>query len=230
MKRSLTLTVESLETISELPGYWTPENLAKLLDRLEFEDRENVSEDQLRDYAIMALQDLDCADAARALIDITLGSSLSEGKKQNISEEMEAERLWEEYPDLSCHEPIFNAQTLLATAFPSAQTPETYRIVASLTGKDAATQAYLKSLPNHAPPEALIVRCFAAASPDSAILNRLFEDQITGGNFPEAEHLVWQILASPAASGTGLSLTLYSPIRWSKPLEEGLSVDCLIEG
>lgn len=224
----LTFSIETVEAVSELPGFWSPDKLRALLETLEFDGLEDVTEDQLRDYAVMSLQDLECSEAARVLIELVLGNRLSDGKKQNIAEEMEVERLWEEYPDLSCHEPIFNAQVLLAQAFPSAQSPEVNLVKATLRPGDAASKVALKEALSKGPlPEATIVRCIAAASPENAILNRLFEDQIAGQSFPEAEHLVWHI-ETDATQTAEVSLSLFSPHRWTDALEEGQTVDCRV--
>ena len=224
MKLTYKVTINSVKSVSELPNYWTTEKLKQLLENLEFDGITGISDDQLRDYATMVLQDLDCADAARVLIDLTLGNQLSNGKKQNISEEMESDRLWEEYPDLSCHEPIFNAQVLLSQAFPSTQQPEVNLIEATLQPIDTNSASHLKSLSQPNPPEAFIVRCLAAASAVNAILIRLFEDQINGDQFPEAEHIVWQVQSEfiqiDNEKFPALKLTLYSPIRWTETLEE----------
>ncbi|EDY81299.1 hypothetical protein VDG1235_917 [Verrucomicrobiia bacterium DG1235] len=230
MSQKFSFTINSINTVSELPGAWTPKHSSELLKRLEFEGAADVTEDQLQEYAVMALQDLECPEAARALLDVVLGNKLSDGKKQNVSEEMESERLWEEYPDLSCHEPIFNAQVLLNKAFPSVPTPEVNLVRATLRPLDQAAEALLKEIASPNLPEAFITRCIAAASSETSILNRLFEDQVAGGPFPEAEHLVWHIQTEKAPAEdkfrAGYVLSLFSPIRWTESLEEDNVTEC----
>lgn len=224
MPAKFSFVIQSVKIVSELPGTWNPADCLGLLNHLEFEGAADIPEAQLKEYAAMALQDLEGPEAARALLDITIGNRLSDGKKQNASEEMQTDRLWEEYPDLSCHEPIFNAQVLLSQAFSSVPTPEVNLVHATLRPMDPASEARLKELSTPSLQEAFVARCIAAASSETSILNRLFEDQLAGGPFPEAEHLVWQIqtekLPAEGSLRAGISLSLYSPIRWTESLEE----------
>lgn len=230
MTPTFSFAIDSIKTVSELPGTWTPQDCLKLLAELEYEGASDLPEAELRDYATMSLQDRDCAEAALALLNVVIGDRLSAGKKQNVSEEMQSERLWEEYPDLSCHEPIFNAQVLLNQAFDSIPKPEARLIQATLRPVDQASEAHLRELAKPNPPEAFIARCIAAASSETSILNRLFEDQIAGQPFPEAEYLVWQVqskqLPAEGSLRPGLALTLFSPVRWTESLKQGTVIEC----
>lgn len=78
---------------------------------------------------MMALQDLEDDDAAEILLDHIFGEKLPPGGKQNLANEMTEERPWEEYPDLSFHECIFNAQFLLNQAYPETQQPKINKVV-----------------------------------------------------------------------------------------------------
>ena len=79
-------------------------------------------------------------------------------------------------------------------------------------------------------PETVIVRCLAAASADDSILNRLFEDQIAGGAFPEAENIAWQVITDTlppeANKRQRRSISLFSPIRWTSDLEDDFEIEC----
>lgn len=224
------LTITSFETVDELPSTWPNEACLALLKQLEFADSESVEPNQLRDYAVMALQDLEIAEAAHALLDQAFGDKLPKGKKQNIAEDMQREPLWEEYPDLAYHEPIFNIQRLFNLAFEETPKPEVNRLQITLAPENPASEAYLSDILKSPKPEAFIVRCLTAALPDDSIVNRLFEDQIKGAEFPEAEHIVWHIQSDQTEKDSkgrqGYSLTLYSPQRWSNELEDAPQVIC----
>jgi len=229
MKPKFELTINAVEIVNQLPGSWPESDCLSLLKRLEFEGAEDLPKDQLNDYATMALQDFEPNEAAEALIEMLVGEKLSAGKRQNLCEDMTSERQWEEYPDLSYHEPIFNAQVLLNQAFSDTPTPEIHRVEATLDALNQAAEQILIDLKDNLP-EAIIVRCLAAATPEDSILNRLFEDQIEGGDFPEAENIAWQIVTetlAPAGSRRQRrKLSLYSPIRWTSGLEEDQAVEC----
>jgi len=198
MKPKFEIEIVSKSVVNELPHTWTNPECQSLLDALEFGDSSDIPPEQLRDYAIMGLQDLEDDEAAGVLLNHVFGESLSPGKKQSLAEEMTDERPWEEYPDLSCHERIFNAQFLLNQACPQTQQPEVNKLVLRLSSLNQPAEAYLQKHDSDTEgckiPEALIVRCLAAALPESAILNRLFEDQLKG-DVPstEAEHILWHV-------------------------------------
>lgn len=235
MKPKFELSINSVSVVHELPGTWSEKDYGSLLRQLEFDDAASIPADQLRDYAIMALQDLEDDQAARALVDFIFGDRLSEGKKQNLAEEMTTDRLWEEYPDLGCHERIFNAQILLNQAYPETPQPEINRVEVVLSSLNQAGDAYLQKHHSQASgksiPEALIVRCLASALPDNSILNRLFDEQIGGKvRFTEAEHILWHVYPEkvPAEGGRRerYRLTLYCPIRWTGELSDATIIEC----
>lgn len=235
MKPKFELEVLSVGMVHELPDTWTNAECKALLDALEFGDSADLPEDQLREYAVMALQDLEDDKAAGILLDHVFGDKLSSGKKQHLAEEMTDGRPWEEYPDLSCHKRIFNAQFLLNQAYPQTQQPEINRVVAVLSSLNQPAETYLKAhdpeAGGHKIPEALIVRCLAMALPERSILFRLFEDQITGAaTFSEAEHILWHVypkkLPADGLRGLRYELTLYCPTRWTGKLKKNTVVAC----
>jgi len=229
MKPKFELKINTVETVNELPESWSTAAYRELLTQLEFDGLEDVPEDQLRDYAVMALQDLEPADAAAALVELTIGDRLSDGRKQNLATDMPTDRCWEEYPDLSCHEAIFNAQILLNQAFPETPIPEINKVGAALSSLNQPAEQFLV---DHATaiPEAVLVRCLASAAAEDSILNRLFEDPIAGADFPEAENIAWQVITESlppeGSKRQRRSLSLYSPIRWTSDLEDDLAVEC----
>ncbi len=229
MKPKFELTINSIEIVTQLPGTWTDSDCLALLHQLEFDGADEIPTDQVREYAAMALQDLEPNEAAAALLNATLGTRLSAGQLQNLSEEMTSERQWEEYPDLSCHEPIFNAQVLLNQAFDETPQPEINKVDLTLCSLNPAGEQYLGEL-SATLPESFVVRCLAAATAEDSILNRLFEDQILGGTFPEAPHIAWNVLVETLPPEGNRRqrrmLSLYSPIRWTDDLKEDLTIEC----
>lgn len=229
MKPKFELKINTVETVNELPESWSTAGYLDLLKRLEFDGVDEVPIEQLRDYAIMALQDLEPPEAAAALIEMTIGDRLSDGRKQNLATEMPTDRCWEEYPDLSCHEAIFNAQILLNQAYSETPIPEINKVSATLSSLNQAAEQFLMDH-STAIPETVIVRCLASAAADDSILNRLFEDQIAGGDFPEAENIAWQVITETippeANKRQRRSISLFSPIRWTSDLEDDLAIEC----
>lgn len=230
MKHKFHLAITDFKTVDELPSTWPDKDCLALLQQLEFADSDSIEAGQFRDYAIMALQDLEIDEAAHALLDFAFGDKLAKGKKQNIAEDMQREPLWEEYPDLAYHEPIFNLQRLFNLAFEQTPKPEVNRLQITLTPETPASEAYLAEILSSAKPEAFIVRCLAAALPETSIVNRLFEDPILKAEFPEAEHIVWHVQSGPRGKDERgrqiYELTLFSPQRWSNDLEDSPPTLC----
>ncbi|MCF3650295.1 hypothetical protein [Synoicihabitans lomoniglobus] len=234
MKPKFELSILSVSVVSELPGTWSEDDCLKLLRHLEFDGAADLPPAERRDYAVMALQDKEDVAAAAALLGFAIGKKLNPGRTQNLAEEMTSDRMWEEYADLTLHEAIFNAQVLLHQAFPATPQPEINQIEITLRALNAAAHTYLDDLAA-APttqliPEPVVVRCIAAAMPPDAILHRLFEDQIAGAAFPEAENILWQTRGEVLPDGPDgkplRKVSLYSPIRWTTPLEEEWSAEC----
>ena len=67
--------------------------------------------------------------------------------------------------------------------------------------------------------EAPLVRLLACGLPDNAILNRLYEDQITGDSFAEAEGVLWQ-LNKLSQSGKDATYEIISSAFWFENLKE----------
>jgi len=229
MKPKFELTINNIEIANQLPGTWTDPECLALLQQLEFDGANDLPVHQLREYAAMALQDLEPSEAAAELLKSTIGTRLSTGKQQNLAEDMTTERQWEEYPDLSCHELIFNAQVLLNQAFEETPQPEINKVEATLSSLNQAAEQYLSNR-STALSEAFVVRCLASATAENSILNRLFEDQILAGAFPEAPHIAWNVITeSLTPEGNHRQrrkLSLYIPMRWTGDIEEDVSIEC----
>ena len=238
MKPKFEITINSVSLVNQVPGTWSEDDCLRFLQHLEFDGADAIAPAERREYAVMALQDKSEVEAATVLIEFLIGKKLNDGRTQNLAEEMTTDRMWEQYADLALHEPIFNAQVLLHQAFPATPQPEINQIGITLRAIDAAATDYLNDLAAASPPklipEAVVLRCIAAAMPPDAILNRLFDDQLAGAAFPEAETILWQTRGEALTDGgkPARKISLYSPIRWTSPLEEDRTAECtpFIEG
>ena len=221
MKYEFDVTVERFEKISSLPEGWTAASYRSLLKRLEFEGAESAADDELGAYAAMALQDFEPEEAAQKTLEHVLGGRMKPGQIRNLSEEMKDERQWELHPDMTCHEPIFNAQGLLNEAFPDVYpAPDVARASLVVSAK-ASPSASLLQEPIREP---FLVRLLAHGLPDSAILNRLFDAAIEKPPFPEASSIVWQFwteqLDKAGDGATRRRVSLYCPLYWIGDLED----------
>jgi hypothetical protein len=182
--------VVRFSVLKELEGVWTADDFLALLDLMEFGDTSGIDADELCDMCLLSLQDLHPRDAAALLLRYKLGDKLSKGEISNMSSEMLDEKLWEEDSDMTLHEQLFNVGSLLFTAFPKIF-PETdaVRVTLEITaGNESAEEVLSRPLS-----ESLLVRLLADGMDDSAVLHRLFDEQLAGQSFPEADSIVWTV-------------------------------------
>jgi len=70
----------------------------------------------------------------------------------------------------------------------------------------------------------VIVRLISNGLNETAILNRLYEEQISGDKFPEAENILW-ILKEISINEKERQYQIISSDLWFGQLEEGMSFD-----
>jgi hypothetical protein len=208
--------VEDFEEVHELPGSWPPEALRKVLAAAEFEDE--VAPEDLDDMALMALQDLELHEAAELVLGCVFGESVRPGVRQNLAGELDEDSPWEQFSDVSMQAGIFEAVVLLHRAFPKFYgTPDAVRIRARIAASDVETSKWLRT-----PHPSLLVRILSGGMPDSAVLARLYEDELKGTRFAAAADILWRVdmLEESFDQTPGeLELDVYSSRQWLSPLQ-----------
>ncbi len=204
MKPSFELTIDALDVVDELPGTWTDEKYREILTRLEIPDVGDLPPEELAEMCIMALQDLEPLEASELTLDVCLHGMLKDGQIRNAAHELRDEALWENYPDLKAHEPLFRGAWLVSKAFPQDfPTPTIARVDLRLAPLNEPARKRLSG----ALSEATVLRLLAGAMDSSSILMRMFGDQVNGAAFPEAESLLWTLeQASDSGAGVGLRI------------------------
>ncbi|MEQ9426449.1 MAG: hypothetical protein RJQ09_18650 [Cyclobacteriaceae bacterium] len=215
MKPHFDVVVKSFKRLSTLPGSWNSEDFKQLLDLTEYGDISDIPNDDLQDMATMALQDLDPEEAADLVIEYRLGNRLKAGQRQDLIQEMQGDEIWEEYGDMSLHEEIFNISTLMHQAFPKTF-PETEVFNAELHVKamnsDAKNQLDKIN-------ESFICRLVSDGMSDHCILYRLFDEQLAGKKFPEAEFIIWKYEVE-GLNDSEVMLSLLASDYWIKELKD----------
>ena len=131
-----------------------------------------------------------------------------------MSNEMLEEKLWEEEADMALHEQLFNIGSLLYAAFPRVvPTPDAVQVTLSVT----ATNEDAESLIVRPLTESLVVRLLADGMDRSAVLHRLFDEQLAGRTFPEAESIVWTVTCR-ATGPHAAEVDVISSGYWLDPL------------
>ena len=208
--------VDEFEELAQLEQSWTPTDYVSILTSLDIADAEKIDAAELKDMTLFALQDLNPPDAAAVLLKYKVGTKLSAGQIRNYSIESQHERLWEQSADLSLHQDMFAVASLLnsvnAMAFP---VPDALRVTFSIQCDDPSKLAIFNSDMDRA----ILVRMISAGMNESAILNRLFGDQIATGKVADADSIVWQI-AIEHSDPTKLQVRITSSAYWLRALRE----------
>lgn len=190
LKTEFEVQVVRFSILNQLEGVWLAPDFVALLELMEFDDIGAIDADDLRDMCLMSLQDLGPRDAAALLLHYKLGDKLSKGEISEMSIEMLDEKLWEEDSDMTLHEQLFNVGSLLSAAFPS-RFPECDAVRVSLqitAGNGLAEEVLSRPLG-----ESFLVRLLADGMDDGAVLHRLFDEQLAGRSFPEADSIIWVV-------------------------------------
>jgi len=213
------VTVKGLKKIYDLPGSWSEADYRNLLGELEIDGVGDLAGSDLFDVLLMALQDLEPEQAGERVLAYKLRHRVSRGVRDNIVQDLlEGQRAWEENPNLYLHADIFAACLLLHAAFPRVYAePDMMRLDLHLWAAGSAGKALLA-----APPEAAFVtRLLADGMSEKSILERLFDEQLAGRDFPEAEGIVWRAEFSElSADGSEALLTVYSSRHWLQALAD----------
>jgi hypothetical protein len=208
--------VDEFEELAELEQSWAPADYVSILTSLDIADAGKIDVDELRDMTLFALQDLNPPDAAAVLLKYKVGTKLSGGQIRNYSIDSQHERLWEQSADLSLHQDMFAVASMLnsvnAMAFP---VPDALRVTFSIQCDDASKLALF----NDEMDRAILVRMISAGMNESAILNRLFGDQIATGKVADADSIIWQIAVEQPDSAK-LQIQITSSAYWLRALRE----------
>jgi hypothetical protein len=187
-------TVErlSFQHLAALPNAWQNADYLALLTQLDYDSPEAIAPAELKEMCQLALTDLEPAEAAEQVLGYLVADQLTKGQTEQLAHQMETERLWEENPKLELHQHFFNATQLLYDAYNGKfPHPQAVEFKVKIT---AAAPADLALLDQHTP--TALLRLLAPGLSDRALLHRLFGDQLAGGEFPEAEAILWQLTPS----------------------------------
>ncbi|MFT6871875.1 MAG: hypothetical protein ACJAVN_000879 [Roseivirga sp.] len=211
MENSYQVQVLELKEVHELPKAWNSDALKNLLRLIEYDEVDEIAEDELKDMAIMALSDLDPDEAAVALLELRLGDRLNKGQRQNLSEELKGERLWEEYAQIQDHEELINVTCMLYWTFPKKYSqPDIVRIKLKIVANNSPSKKNLQHLT--AP---FVARLLNDGMDDHNLIYRLFDEQLASHKFMEAEHIVWTMDNQDYdTEGSSIELTIHTSWNW----------------
>lgn len=213
------VTQVALTSIYDMPASWDSTEYRNLLQQLEIEDIDDLSDADLFDILAMGLQDMEFEQAADLVLAHKLQANVTPGSRRNIIEDLlEDQRPWEQLSDIRLHSRVFAAAVLLNKVFPrSFSRPYMMKLILRLQALKPEAKQLLQS-----PPEAAFVtRLLADGMDEHSILERLFDEQLAAHSFPEAEGIIWRADydESPEANRDTALLTIYSSEHWLEDME-----------
>lgn len=178
--------ISDVKTVDELVGAWSNDDFVELLKRFNYEDADKVSPNELKDYLYLAIADYEPNEAAAILLDYRLSDKLTEGQIGNMSNEMEREKVAENYSDIYIHRQLFDVNQLLFKAyngkFPNSKATRVEFEAKETTGHEVE---FTKEIG---------LKALKGGLSDRSLVNRLFGDHLESDMpFPEAEGIVWEL-------------------------------------
>ena len=204
-------TVERLTfaTLTELPNSWQNKDYKALLEKMNYDNPDGISEAELKEMCLMSFTDLEPREAAEIALGYLFPEELNAGQIENLSHQMLTEKLWEENPELPLHKGFYQATQLLHDAyngtFPATKAVEFQVKVTAENPDDLALFAEAPAAP--------LVRLLAPGLSDKALINRLFSSQLEGNKFEEAKSMLWQLTITEKTANS-ITFDVVSSAYW----------------
>lgn len=223
MAAEFEINILSSKQVHTLPGIWPPETLRALLTLIEFEDVDEIEDRDLLDMTIMALQDLGNQLAGERVLEVIFGDTMRPGVRQNLVDDLQQNEPWEDFAVVSQQRGLFIAVVLLQQVFPNRYAePDALALQFMVSGPGDSSKLAARIADS-----AWLVRLLARGMPDTAPLNRLYEEELASGPFTDAAGLVWQCEVrepdtTPDSGHASVTVDLIGPNMWFESLTRGL--------
>lgn len=212
------LRIDEWAEIHELPDSWRAADLHEVLRLADFDDP--VTDEEAPDMAVMALQDLDEREACELVLTVVFGDAMSPGVRQNVTDDLQEDRPWQQFPGVDKQAGLFDAIVLLQRAFPRRfGIPDAIRLRLNVRSTNAETSDWLRRDQS----AALILRLLASGMEEDAVLKRLYEQELASDVFRDANAILWRTREVGGSDEAGSTARLYeicSSHQWLDPLED----------
>ncbi len=208
MKVNCKVSINAKAMINELPETWNHQDYLNILDLVGF-DAAGMAESEIKEMAMMSLADQEPEESAGLILKYRLSEKLSEGQIQQLSHEMQEDKVSEEYPDIFLHEALFNVNQLLFKSF-NGKFPNAHAIALDLDlrVKPANCMEQEEQVP------AIIIQALAEALGEHSAIARLYEDEISGRKaFTDAKGILWKFSKEKTGDNT-FHIRLFSSEYW----------------
>lgn len=220
MNKEFNIEILSVVRVSEIENAWNADDYKTLLSMMDIPEDElgGMSESELKEMCLMSLNDFEHHESAKFLLTHIFKDEITEGKIDQLSHQMVENKLWEEHADSAYHRGLFNAYELLRKAYNGIFKEPTGVIFTIRITANTKDSFDIFELSLHA----VIVRLLSNGLDDTAILNRLYEEQISGENFSDARNILWR-LKEISITEIERQYEITSSDLWFGKLEEGMS-------
>ena len=201
-------------TITELPNAWNDTDYKALLEIMDYGDVSDISPNELKETCLILLSENEPEEAAQIILKYVFQERLSSGQISNLSNEMQDEKMWEEYADVAFHELFFNATQLLYETYNGKfPHPEAVQFKVKVTAKNKEDLLVFNSQT-----EVPLIRLLAKGMPKNTLINRLYDEQLEEGAFQEAKDIIWQLEKEPIDNNT-IIFSVISSAYWFKDIK-----------
>jgi len=180
------IIINKVKAVEELENAWSDNDYIALLSELGLEDTKDSSSKELWELLLMALSDLEPNEAATLVLKYRMSDALNDNQIDQLSHEMQLDKISEEYPDIALHHELFNVNQLLFKAyngtFPNAKaTIIEFEMSSKQNNGDAISKEH-------------IIKAFDKTLYKGSVIKRLFSSHIAGEEaFDEAEAIIWSL-------------------------------------
>ena len=94
------VVIKRIDTVNEVEGYWSDEDLIQLLDKFNYPDGATAEKKNLPELLEMAISDYEPNEAAEIVLQYKFPEELNEGQIQQIAHNMLIDKVCEEYPEI----------------------------------------------------------------------------------------------------------------------------------
>ncbi|MFT5886906.1 MAG: hypothetical protein ACI9IP_003378 [Arcticibacterium sp.] len=137
---------------------------------------------------LMEITDLEQTEAAIEWLTLSFPENLNEGQIDQIANEMQGDKIFEEYPEIALHYRMIAVNQLLRKAyngkFPAGEIVEIQFTQVDNKNKFDSAESISKEI---------LLKILAPAMPDNSLVKRLFLDELAGEKeFIDARAIVWR--------------------------------------
>ena len=180
------ITIKRIDTVNEVEGYWSNEDLIQLCERFNFPDAATAEKKNLPELLEMAISDYEPHEAAAIVLDYKLGEELNEGQIEQISHNMLIDKVCEEYPEIHMQGRLFHINQLLFKAY-NGKFPNTKASVVHFSMTPTDSEVRELTAEN-------VLKLLNNGLSDRNLIKRLFEEQINGNEaFTDVSKSIWHI-------------------------------------